>query len=59
LPVSAVSLSSESLDSIYTMTLWKAEKDLIRVSLSDELFVALLHKEGLAEMPEQLAQRVR
>src|SRR5208282_3826626 len=30
--VSAVSLSSESLDSIYTMTLWKAE-DLIRVSL--------------------------
>src|SRR5208282_3784133 len=31
--VSAVSLSSESLDSIYTMTLWKAE-DLIRVSLA-------------------------
>src|ERR1035437_3999630 len=29
---SAVSLSSESLDSIYTMTLWKAE-NLIRVSL--------------------------
>jgi hypothetical protein len=32
--VSAVSLSSESLNSIYTMTLWKAE-NLIRVSLAD------------------------
>jgi len=31
--VSAVSLSSESLNSIYTMTLWKAE-NLIRVSLA-------------------------
>jgi ParB family chromosome partitioning protein len=27
--------------------------------LADELFVTLLHNEGLADMPEQLAQRVR
>ena len=27
--------------------------------LNDELFVTLLHNEGLADMPEQLAQRVR
>src|SRR5664280_2479316 len=33
---SAVSLSSESLDSIYTMTLWKAE-NLIRVSLDQNI----------------------
>ena len=27
--------------------------------LNDELFVTLLNNEGLADMPEQLAQRVR
>src|SRR5208282_6840652 len=52
--VSAVSLSSESLDSIYTMTLWKAE-DLIRVSL------ALRNSEQLAHflVQKSLAQAIR
>jgi ParB family chromosome partitioning protein len=31
----------------------------MRSLLADELFVTLLHNEGLADMPEQLAQRVR
>jgi ParB family transcriptional regulator, chromosome partitioning protein len=31
----------------------------IKSLLVDELFVTLLHKEGLADMPEQLAQRIR